>query len=170
VAESKLEPDAQRLVVERVIAGDTNNEIRRRLQDAGYPYDLTDPAFSYYRQAEEVKEAIARKDAEAVQSGYAQRSERILKLAKSAKRFERRLAENNEADEFVPGSVGELVALHREYVNTLDALGKLVDPNKPQAIDVRNVNFADLSAEQLERIANGEPIGSVLSSAGAGRN
>lgn len=136
MAAPKLNQEAKRLVIQRVIAGDTNNEIRAVLKDAGYPHDLADQAFSPYRQSPEVREAIERKDSEAMQSGYAQRSERILKLAKSAKRLERRLTLNVEDATFVPSKPFELVAVHKEYRETLKDISDLVDPVKSHRVEV----------------------------------
>lgn len=136
MAKITLNPDARRIVTERIIAGDTNNEIRRVLDDAGHPSDVTDQAISHYRGSEAVKEAIARKDSEAVQSGYAQRSERILKLARSAKRFERKLSAAADAQDFQELSAFDLAAIHREYRETLRDIGALVEPRKAAAVTV----------------------------------
>ena len=124
----KLNADGRRLVVEWVIAGFTNSEIRNKLQDAGYDGGLSDNALGVYRQSEKVKEAISRKDMEAVQCGLSQRSERILRLARHAKRFERRLAMDNETLDFAPGNPLTLCGLSKEYRETLRDLGNLVDP------------------------------------------
>lgn len=136
MAATKLNQEARRLVVSRVIAGDTNNEIRHALKDAGHPFDLADSSFNTYRQNAEVKAAIERKDSEAMQSGYAQRSERILKLAKSAKRWEKRLAVSADAPDFSSSMVPLLVMAHKEYRETLKDISDLVDPVKSQRVEV----------------------------------
>lgn len=130
--------DAGRLIIlEAIIAGLTNSEIRKKLQDAGHPADLTDQTFTGYRKDKRVKEAIERKEAEAIQSGFAQRSERILKLARNAKRLERLLSDDPEAAAFSEKlSPYELVAVNKEYRETLGDIGALVDPKKPQPIQV----------------------------------
>lgn len=150
MASPKLNTAARRVIEERIIAGDTNSEIRKKLHDAGHPSNLSDPAFTTYRQSERVKEALARKDEEAIQSGYAQRSERILKLAKSAKRFERRLAIDNETEQFASGKPFELVALHKEYRETIKEIGVLVDPAKKQDV---NLNLDTEITRLLEELA-----------------
>lgn len=124
----KLNADARRLITEWVIAGFSNSEIRSKLRDAGYNEAVTDQAFTTYRQSDKVKEAIARKDEEAVQCGLSQRSERILRLARHAKRYERRLAMDNETLDFAPGKPFDLCMLSKEYRETLRDLGNLVDP------------------------------------------
>lgn len=165
---NKLNKAGKRLVVSRIIAGDTNNEIRLALKDAGYPFDLVDSSFAEYRQNPEVKEAMDRKDSEALQSGYAQRSERILKLARSAKRLERLLAVNPEDPAFTPSKPLPLVMVHREYRDTLKDISDLVDPVKSQRVEVTG---KDGNALTIEYVHNWRPAAdtSALPPPGADR-
>lgn len=141
MAANKLSKAARDLAVQRVIAGDTNAEIRARLHDAGYPSDLTDQALSHYRDSQAVKDALERKTSEAMQSGYAQRGERVQKLAAAAKRLEKLI----EAEDHKPGT---LAMLNKEYRETLRALGDLVDPLRVQAVAL------DATIETVDRAAN----------------
>lgn len=138
------------MIIERVIAGDSNSEIRKKLMDAGHPADMTDQAFTVYRSNKEVVAAIERKDTEAIQSGYAQRSERILKLARTAKRLEKKLAADNETNEFTIQDEYRLGAVLKEYRDTLHAIGQLVDPKKPQAMDVKLEGQVKVTSDALE--------------------
>ena len=144
MASPKLNADGRRFVIERIIAGDTNNEIRHSLKDAGHPFDLIDQAFSHYRRDKSVQEAIERKDSEAIQSGYAQRSERILKLALSAKRFEKRLALSPQDSQFATSKPFDLVAVHKEYRETIKDITDLVDPVKSQRVELTGKEGAPL--------------------------
>jgi hypothetical protein len=170
MASRKLNRAAQQLVRSRIIAGDTNQQIRQALKDAGHPRDITDQAFSPYRSSEEVLAAIRRRDEEAIQTGLSQRSERILRLAASAKRFERLLVDPSSAESFQRGVEKRgLVGMHKEYRETLKDLGALVDPIKPSTH--LNIDWENLSDEQIDRLARGVPLELVLaasSPSGAG--
>lgn len=161
MAAPKLNADARRLVIERIIAGYTNNEIRQALSDAGYPFNIADQAFSHYRAHGDVKDAIARKDEEAVQSGYAQRSERILKLALSAKRFETMLAVEPGDTKFSPSKPIITALVHKEYRETLKDIGALVDPAKVQPLTLNAT---------IEVIASAADSADARFAAIAGRN
>ena len=134
MAANKLTRDAKALVIERLVSGDSNSAVRAALHAAGYPCDLTDQTFTVYRQSAEVKAAVARKDSEAAQVGYARRSERILCLSRSAQRLMRRLGASPDAPDFLPGPVDDLVRLHREFRETLRDISDLVDPRRPVAV------------------------------------
>lgn len=174
MAANKLSPDARRKVIERIIAGDANSEIRRVLADAGHipaadEKCLADASISHYRSSETVKEAIFRKDGEAVQSGYAQRSERILKLARSARRFERQLTQEADAQDFADGLAPfALTLLHREYRETLRDIGALVEPKKTAAITVTTsleiieTASATADAKFATVVARSRPVGVLV--------
>jgi len=135
MAARKLSSEAKRLVTERIITGDTNNDIRSALCAAGHPCDLVDQSFTSYRQSKDVRQAVERRDTEAAQVGYARRSERILCLSKSAQRLMRRLEASPDAPDFLPGTnLSDLLALHREFRETLRDIGDLVDPRRPVAV------------------------------------
>jgi hypothetical protein len=165
MAARKLSQAAQRLVVERVIAGDTNNQIRQELKKAGYAHDLVDQTLSHYRGLPQVLEAITRKEEQAIQSGLSQKSERLLKLAALAKALEgelfaddgRKLKEMDKLDK---------VRLAREFRATLEDIGALIDPRKP--ITLQNVNMGDFTDEQLEQLRRGVPVEVILATASSG--
>lgn len=182
MAATKLNGAGRLVVIERVIAGDTNNEIRKRLRDAGYldgGDSITDATLTGYRKSKDVKAAIERKYEEAVQSGYSQRSERILRLAKSARRFEARLADGPDDAQFAIEDNDELVKVHKGYLDTLAAIGELVDPKKPQplvgpdgegAVKITSPALEAAAAELAEwrkQMTDGLPTDDLLSSPSA---
>ena len=134
MAANKLTREAKALVIERLVSGDSNSAVRAALHAAGYPCDLADQTFTVYRQGEEVRQAVERRDTEAAQVGYSRRSERLLCLSQSAKRLMRRLEDSPDAPDFLPGAVDDLVRLHREFRETLRDISDLVDPRRPVAV------------------------------------
>lgn len=158
MAARRLNKAAGNLVRARIIAGDTNNEIREALNNAGYPSDIADQTIGHYRASEEVLDAIRRRDEEAIQTGLSQRSERVLRLAASAKRFERMLVDDG-GKEFARGIKG-LAALHREYRETLKDIGALVDPMR--LTPMLNIDLESLDDEQIKRLSRGVPLELVL--------
>jgi hypothetical protein len=167
MARNKLSQAAQRLVVERITAGDTNNQIRQELKKASFPHDLSDPSISHYRALPEVLEAITRKEEQAIQSGLSQKSERLLKLAALAKAIEGELFAD-DGRRFKDMEKLDKVRLAREYRAALDDIGALVDPRKP--ITLQNVNMGNFTDEQLEQLRRGVPIEVILATASGGGN
>jgi hypothetical protein len=166
MAAPKLSRNYRDTIIERIIAGDTNSQIRKELEKVGFKGSLVDSAFTPYRSLPEVLEAITRKEEQAIQSGLAQKSERILKLAQLAKALElelfaedgRRLRDMEKLDK---------VRLGREYRAALADIGGLVDPRK--AITLQHVDMEGLSDEQIEQLRRGVPIEVILATASAGR-
>lgn len=140
MAAPKLNRVGRRFLIEQVIAGLSNNEIRIKLEDAGHAHDITDQTFTHYRNCDEVKAAIAGRDAEAIQSGHALRAVRIKSLVRSAKRFEQLLAEGVDDQSFRPMKKRELAVIHKEYRETLAEIGALVDPKKPVPLELTGKN------------------------------
>lgn len=73
----KLSPEARDLVIEKLIVGESCEEIRTALQNAGYPSNLTRAAFSYYRRMEVVQNARKLIHEEAIESGMATMASRV---------------------------------------------------------------------------------------------
>ena len=167
MAARKLSQAARRLVVERVIAGDTNSQVRHELKQAGYPSDLSDPTLSQYRALPEVAEAITRKEEQAIQSGLSQKSERLLKLAQAAKALEAEIFDQGASGRrLTRREVLDQVRLLREWRGFLSDIGGLVDPRK--AITLQHVDMENLSDEQIDQLRRGIPIEVILATASSG--
>src|SRR5690349_10734094 len=67
----RLNEDARDLIRRRIVAGDSNREIRGHLHDAGYPSDIIDQSFTHYRRDPEVMQARQLARMQAMQIGYA---------------------------------------------------------------------------------------------------
>lgn len=80
----KLQPEERTLLIQHLIAGDSDNQARQALMNAGYTTDLTRQAIAHYRNLEEVKEALNDLEAEARQVGLACRARRIAILNEMA--------------------------------------------------------------------------------------
>lgn len=76
----KLSPEARQMLINRIVAGDSNQEILDYLQDAGYPADLTRATLARYRGLPEVTAAVQDINVEHSQSALAVRSRRIKVL------------------------------------------------------------------------------------------
>lgn len=167
MAARKLSQAARRLVVERIIAGDTNNQVRHELKEKGYPSDLGDPTLSQYRALPIVLEAITRKEEQAVQSGLSQKSERLLKLAQAAKALESEIFEQGQGGrKLTRRDVLDQVRLLREWRGFLADIGDLVDPRK--AITLQHVDMEALTDEQIDQLRRGVPIEVILATASSG--
>lgn len=75
--------DAKARVMEMIVEGKNNEEIRNRLRLDGYPCNISRQGFSFYRRMEEVLNQIAFKQEEALQSGYGQRARRLEILSET---------------------------------------------------------------------------------------
>ena len=76
----KLLPPARQLVIDRIVSGESDAQIRDSLDRAGYPSDLSRQALAYYRALPEVEAAVTQIELEAAQSGMGMRSRRIQTL------------------------------------------------------------------------------------------
>lgn len=119
-----------KLVMERIVAGDGNAEIRRKLEARGHR-PISANALSKYRQRSTVKRAIEKRDAAACQVGYAQFGARVSLLARHAEAIEARLYDRDGA--MVPGKAQDMAPLCRELRDTLRDLSALLDRAKRPA-------------------------------------
>lgn len=162
MAAPKLNRAGRNLAIQRVIAGDTNAELRSRLHDAGHPCDLTDQAIAHYRASPAVRDALDRKTSEAMQNGFSQRSERVLLLATAAKRLKKYLEDDSGSRK-----MGVIVMLNKEYRETLRALGDLVDPLRTQTValdaTIETVNAAaDAADDKFATLVARRGAGAIL--------
>ncbi len=141
----KLSPEAQRLLITRIIAGDSHAQILAALEQAGHPSDLDYSSVWYYRNHPQVQQALAQLDVEAMQTGLMHRSRRMLVFADSLQRLHaemvahlaRTLPEQQNAKKPVGpayGVVGELVQLMLDVSERLDQMqgyGQAGTPGRP---------------------------------------
>lgn len=119
----RLSRAAQQLIRERIIAGDSNTQIREALQAAGHPHDLSRQAINAYRQDPELKAEIERASVEGFQLAFAQRNgriqfvnERLIECALRLSASSRRRVSN-----------AALVTIGAEARAWLAEMGRLVD-------------------------------------------
>ncbi|HZO87761.1 MAG TPA: hypothetical protein VFB38_05430 [Chthonomonadaceae bacterium] len=125
----KLPPAARKLIRQRLIAGDSNDQIQAALEKEGYPR-VSRQALHRYRQSRKVQEALAMMDIESVQCGLALRARRIMALAQHAQDLWQRMTGRVVGFEDMPRLPADklsLVLLGREFRATLEAISKLVD-------------------------------------------
>ena len=67
---TRLPLEAQALIINHIVGGDDDDQIRRALHDAGHTVDLTRPTLRHYRRLPEVVRQIEGMADEAVQSGF----------------------------------------------------------------------------------------------------
>lgn len=140
MATPQLPRAAKDLVRVRILAGDSNRQIRRCLSDAGYTPPSTDAAFTRYRNEPGIKRAIAERCEHLRQQGLGDRSRRVLKLSAIAERLERRLIEGEgqfedmDAGDHLEGN--SLYLLDRLLV-TYQQIGKEVGDDKV-TLEIKN--------------------------------
>lgn len=78
---TRLPLEAQNLIINHIVGGDDDDQIRRALHDAGHTVDLTRPTLRHYRRLPEVLKQIDGMADEAVQSGFGPTVRRV-KLVK----------------------------------------------------------------------------------------
>jgi hypothetical protein len=103
---------AERVIVSRIIAGDTNDEIRRRLRKANMPgSEMRDQSFTHYRQRPDVKAILADAHQAAKSAGLAVRLERVRRLQRLASGLEQIIEERAEDPDMdgIPGGETGLV-------------------------------------------------------------
>ena len=81
LAITRLPLEAQALIINHIVGGDDDDQIRRALHDAGHTVDLTRPTLRHYRRLPEVVKQIDGMADEAVQSGFGPAVRRV-KLVK----------------------------------------------------------------------------------------
>jgi hypothetical protein len=143
-----LSQDAQFLVYERICAGDSNNEIRAALAQAGFPSHITDSGLAYYRRQDVVKQARAEKLEVALQTGYALRSKRVELLEGMIATLKRTLEgrSEDEAVPRVPVRLSDRIALNAELKATVKMLGELVDEPAPSRVQVSGPGGAPIQS------------------------
>jgi hypothetical protein len=125
MAAPKLKKEAQLLIIERIVAGDTNHEIRAKLREKGFP-EIVDASIGHYRGMDAVKAGIALRFAEACQSGFGSVATRVKSLTADIRRIDNRLAPAGEIG-FRSTDDHSVAALLRAKRDHFNELGKLVD-------------------------------------------
>jgi hypothetical protein len=73
----KLSPEARKVLIGRIVAGDSNQQVLAYLDSAGFPSDLSRTTLATYRKMPEVVEAVNDINVEYSQSALAVRGRRI---------------------------------------------------------------------------------------------
>lgn len=124
MANQRLGIGGQRYVLRRIVAGDTNEQIRQKLAKTGYPSEITDAALSRYRNRPSVLKWIERRDNEAMQQGAAQYGRRVQMLSRIALAVEGRLFMDETSEDFAAGRPEVILPWSREM---RDALAQIAD-------------------------------------------
>jgi hypothetical protein len=128
----KVSRAGRELIRARILAGDTNDQIRAKLIASGDNYPTANSSFAHYRQDPEILAAIAERQANLKQIGLGDRTRRFLKLNGVGERLERRLMVQGGFDD--PDSIDSLSGkglFHLDrYLATLEQIRKEVGDDK----------------------------------------
>lgn len=161
----KLPPAARDLVRSRIIAGDDNTEIRAKLKQDGYPCDITDQAFTVYRQDPEVLAARQLARQLVAQIGVGDFSRRINALVKHANNLHNLIYFGEGDDDGLPrgpqGKTGDVVALSKEWRETVKQISDELSKGEPFKIEMAgglqlnndiNISIDGLSAAEIAQL------------------
>ena len=140
MAANKLSLAAQRIVIRRIVAGDTNEQVNEALLDADFK-TVSAGALSRYRNRAAVKRWIERRDNEAMQQGAAQFGNRIRRLNTHADRLHLRLAETPHSKHFNVGRDEVMIPLSKEYRETLKDIDETLHKASMRAIARENIRL-----------------------------
>jgi hypothetical protein len=142
-----MNKEAYDFVISRLIAGETDEEVRAALIKAGYQGDVSRTTLWRYRQLPVVTEAAEQMWQEAVRTGFSLRHRRVNAIGRKIAQFERQIDLRLAAADALLDNEGKLTAtaiqpfdpainaqkLHDAFLKSIAALSALVDPPQPPA-------------------------------------
>ena len=144
----KLPPAAQRLLTERILAGDRNAQLRHHLTEAGFDGNLSRQALDYYRAAPQLREAGRLLDHETRQAHFSARAHRIFLLSDLITETQQRLSTGG-TEEQGTSSIASQCRLYPILLHLLACIGVLMD----SATETSSDAWMQLTAlQKVERV------------------
>jgi len=178
----RLRKAQKEAVIAWIAEGLLSDEINERAGAHVPPFNVSRQQVDYYRKSREAELAamVAAGEADALSTGLALKEERVKSLKRLAALMERDLFGGflwtdqvkslHDGDSYIPVDYEEFNRSEVDaYRGVLDDIAKETGGRVTKLDSLtRNIDLAQLTDSQIERLANGEEIISVLANPGAG--